>query len=386
MKTIYQKKPLSNKYKNWCLKRAGLLLFSSSLWASCNSSGFQSLKEADGRFSMASLSKESSFKRVYVKEEFFLEEKKALLDMLFIVDTSPSMYHHLGQLGHSLSSALSFISNYNWQIGFTSADHGDSQNFHAFQQSWKDHVLNPYGQYGGLMNLEDGHRILKSKILSPKISNYEEVFLHTISHLPSLNCKRPPYCHSGLEQPLRSLKSAMQRASLDNRSLFRPSADFVSIIITNEPERKEDSKRATTAEHVVRTFNKVFGHLDKKFIAFNILVTDDSSSSSCLESEREKSHVAHVSHSIAELAELTGGHNINICSSDYGQELKKLSQHIKNSLENSVLLSQEPVPGTVRVDFIKGAKKEWRQYGRNIIFKNTDSRPIHVQISYQVQK
>ena len=356
------------------------LLFILAFLLSCRASHFQSLNDNNTILhSSSSNDSYSSSSNKWEREEFVLEEKKSLVDFLVVVDASPSMYHHLNDLGHSLSDALSAIDHYDWQLAFTSVDHGDHKDPSGLQQSWRNHILEPHGRFGGLMNLEDGKRILQTKILSAKIPEYENVFFHTLSHDSRRDCQRPPYCHPPLEQPLRSLKAAMQRAHLDNSFLFRPPADFVSLIITNEKERAEDHWRATQAKQVVQTFNEVFGHLDKKFIAFNILVKDEA----CLTAEKAKGKVAHIAHSIMELAELTGGDNISICSQNYGQELRQLSKHIKNSLENSILLKQEPISETVQVEFIEGNELNWRQYGRNIVFENRGQGAAYVSVSYR---
>ena len=340
---------------------------------SCNQSYFHSVdSEKMYQVSLGSSSDQ------WEKEEFTLDAKKSLTDILIVADTSESMYHHLHNLGRSLSDLLSIISDYDWQIGITSADHGDHEKPLGLQQNWKDHVSGIQGRFGGLMNLENKKALLKSKWLNSETRNYKDIFFHTLSHFPERNCNRPPYCHAKLEQPLRSLKTAMLRANLDNGVFFRPKADLVSLIITNEEERSEDRKRATKASYVVETFNKVFGHLDKKFIAFNILIMDEA----CLDKERQKSPVANKANSIAELAQLTGGDNISICSKDYGLALKGISKHIKNSLENSILLKKEPVPGSVQIEF-EGSELAWQRYGRKIVFEKRGSKPVYVSIFYQ---
>lgn len=344
-----------------------------SFLLSCNSkTRFYSLGERSAVFN-------GSFSGRQEVEDFVLEGKKSSVDFVIVADTSQSMYHHLRNFGRSLPDLLHVISNYDWQVGITSADHGDHEDPSSLQQDWRDYVSEPYGRFGGLMNLENGSRILNAKILTSKTPNYEQVFLQSLSHDSNRECHRPPYCHPPLEQPLRSLIAAMERALLDNRDLFRPQADLVSLIVANEEERSEDRARATQAKQVVQAFNRIFGHLDKKFIVFNILIMDEA----CLAAERQKTEVASIAHSIAELAELTGGDNMSICHPNYGQALRGLSKHIKNSLENSILLKKEPVPGTVEVKFVKGSQLKWEQYGRNIIFKNRGTRLVHVSVSYQ---
>ena len=316
------------------------------------------------------------------KESFQLKREKPKVDILFVADTSGSMHHHLSQLGQSLSSLLSVISNYDWQIGITLADHGDHENPKAIEKNWRDYVLTENsGRFGSLMPLEDGQRFLNKTILKAYTRSYEKVFLHSLSHSPKIDCNRPPYCSNYLEQPLRSLQSAIKRSVLDNQNFFRPKADFISLIITNEDERKEDPSRATTAEDVLNSFLKHFSD-SKRFIAYNIIVKDIN----CLNSERAKGGIAHIAKSISRLAELTNGANINLCSQNYGSELRKISKDIKNKLENTVTLKKEPIPESVQIHFIKGPQLEWRLSGKQIIFENKAIDSSSIVVTYEEKR
>ena len=335
----------------------------------------------------------------FLKEDFVLGEKKALVDFLLVLDATESMFHHYEGYGHAFLDLLSVISNYDWQLAFTSSDHGDHEAPSGLQASWRDHILDPYGRFGSLMPLEDSWGILRAKVLNPKVRNYEDVFFHTISHGSGIDYRRPPYRSGPLEQPLRSIMSAMQRAELDNSPLFRPSADLVSVIWTNDEERAEDESRATSARQVEQTFYKIFGHLDKKFLAFNILIKDED----CLAEERRRAMEIHIAEhgrsslregegqlvrigrSIMELAELIGGQNYSICNEDYGQVSRDISRYIKNSLESSIVLKKEPIPGTVEIQFLDGPKLDYNIYGRKIVFEKV-SEPASVSVSYQSRR
>ena len=168
---------------------------------------------------------------------------------------------------------------------------------------------------------------------------------------------------------------------MDNQNFFRPKADFISLIITNEDERKEDPSRATTAEDVLNSFLKRFSD-SKRFIAYNIIVKDIN----CLNSERAKGGIAHIAKSISRLAELTNGANINLCSQNYGSELRKISKDIKNKLENTVTLKKEPIPESVQIHFIKGPKLEWRLSGKQIIFENKAIDSSSIVVTYEEKR
>ncbi len=320
------------------------------------------------------------------KEDFILKgSQKPLVDILLLVDSSKSMYHHLDKLGKSLSHLLSVIQDYDWQIAFTSVDHGDHVSMESrLQQQWKDHLGSPF-KFGALMPLDNGQKVLKEKILNKQTVNYENTFYHTLSHSPELNCERPPYCSGGLEQPLRSLKSALERQRLDNNSFFRPKADLVTLIITNDEERFEDSKRATKAQEVVDTFNDVFQGLKKKFINFSILVKDETCR--IKEEERQRRNkTARLGKIIGELSTLTNGDNIDICSEDYGTQLEKISKHIKINLENSLVLDELPIVESVHVDFGQSQEIPWSIDGKKVIFKGKIKSNTSISIHYKIRK
>ena len=314
----------------------------------------------------------------FEREEFIFQQDKALVDILIVVDSSPSMKHHLKNLGNSLSDLLSIISNYDWQIAVTSAYHGYSES-----DEWPLNISANTGHYGTLMALESGAGLLEEKILTPYMANYEEIFLRTLSD--NENCKKPPYCQGSLEQPLRSLKSAIRRKNLYDPPFFRPDADFVSLIITNEEERFDrridNWAGATTSTEVIESFNDHFAGLKKKFVGFNILVMDED----CRRQEQESGWIASIGDSIAELAYQTGGENVSICHSDYSLALRGISRHIKEFFEASVVLRKRPIPETLVVELNGQENRDWQLYGQNLVFGYLPPDWTQVSITYKSQ-
>lgn len=342
---------------------------------SCNQeSGFQDVSSS---YKLASL-----FSSNLQKESFEFDIGRQKLDIVIIADNSESMFHHLDNLGRSLTDLLYVISDYDWRIGISSADHGDHHNFHL-EEKWQDHTAIGWGRFGTLMSLERGGRFINENILTPDTPGYKTVFLHSISHSAGVNCDRPPFCGRPTEQPLRSLKSFIERAHLDNRHFFRDEADFVSLIITNEEERKEDPHNSTSADQVMNAFERQFGQLDKKFLAFNITVLDEA----CLAEERNNHFAASQVKRVAYLATLTGGANMSLCHKSYKQGLRKISQHIKNSVEDTIELKKDPVPESVQVDFVEGPDLKWKLEGRKLIFENDKREDVSVSVlvTYQAK-
>ena len=344
----------------------------------------------DANFSGLSLTSVSQGSGGMQEESFDLSYNKSKVDILILPDTSESMNHHLQNFGESLRDLLSVISDYDWRIGITSTDHGDhgkSDIKQRRQDAWTNHPYAEKGKFGTLMPLQMNALATSDKrFLTKNTPNFEEVFRLSLSHDYEGECHLPPYCQNHLEQPLRSLKSFIERSSFDknkggNSDFFRGDADFVAIILTNEDERNEDQERATTASQVIKTFNERFSYVGKKFFAFSFLVANDS----CFNEERDRvqgGHALTFPKILPHLATGTGGYNSSICSKNYGADLSDLSQFMRQSIENSVVLKHDPVPQTIHIEFSSGKEIPWEVFGRKIIFDTSNSK-LSGTISYQ---
>ena len=309
--------------------------------------------------------------------------KDSLLDILIVVDPSSSMQPHLQKLGKTLGALFTFIPDYDWQMAFITADHGDHENVledtSYYEDRWEDNATQ-FASFGSLMHLETSGRILRQKILNQNTEDYKSIFFDTLSHSPEINCSLPPFCQKYLEQPLRSLKSAMERTHLDNGSFFRPQADLISLIITNEDERSEDSKNATTAKDVVSTFDRLLKPKQKRFFAFNIIIMSET----CLQEELKTVKKANIGNKIKELAELTGGFNISICKPNYQENLKSISKYIETIVEKSVEIEANIIPSSLKVRFLNGPPVPWRISGKQLIFEKKLRKSTQIQLHYQV--
>lgn len=327
-------------------------------------------------------------------ERFVLGGKKTKIDKLIGVDTSESTHEYIQEVGLKSQDFFYYTAVYDWQAGFFSTDHGDHSNPFGYQQKWTDYINASHGSFGNLMPLEDaGGRLLRTRILTPRMRNYREIFLHTVSHYPEINCNRPPYCQGGLEQPLRSFKSAMERIILHNSPnsvLVRPDAQALVFLLIgiNEQERSEDKGRATRASQIVRTFKWMRNYLhnpNKRLFVYSIGTFGIRKG--CLKAQKEKSEHTEIASFVAELAnhEFIEGKNISICHENYGQALRYISHDIKSSLQNSVMLQLEPISKkTVDVQILEAPNLKWDLIdGRKIVFKNRISdESLRVSVSY----
>ena len=336
------------------------------------------------------------------------------LDILFILDVSRSMEDNLEKISKAASSLMSYIEHLNWQIVFTTTDHGDSQYYctegqiqtRVFQNgrtqkfcpkehrifpqpadSWKNYKESE-PKFGNFMPLQKGQQILNQKILNPQVQNYQAVFRDTISrnsYEKSSPCQWPPYCQNDHEQPLRVLKSIIERTSAyPSQSFIRKPAVLMAFIMTDEEERAEDPQNATTAAEVLQVFNSNFPN--KKIIVHGISITN----SSCLE-EQDTVEV-NYSKQLNQLVKFTQGESISICQDSYKSAFSGISKQTQKYI-NKIPLEFTPVvtentPIQVKVFDSSGKpiKTKWKTKGNFIFFDKTLPPDARVEVSYYYNK
>jgi len=314
------------------------------------------------------------------------------VDMIFILDVSRSMEDNLEKISLAVSSLISYIEHLDWRIVFTTADHGDSQYYCAKGKIEnrvsgagqaqpfcpKEHRIFPKPadswrtykgtapKFGRLMPLQEGTRVLDQNILSSRFPNYTDIFRDTItrnSYEKNSPCQWPPYCQGNHEQPLRVLKSIIERSSAyPAQSFIRKPAVLMVFIMTDERERAADPKNATTAVSVINTFQRAFhSHQNKKIIVYGISITGQS----CL--EEQDTLEADYSEQLSQLVNLTKGESISICQDSYKSTFVEISKRVQLYV-NKIPLEFVPVitqntPIQVRVFNKNGAsiQVEWKK-------------------------
>ena len=309
-----------------------------------------------------------------------------LVDFLFVLDVSPSMTNDLFRLGQAFESLMSQIHKSQWQMFFTTADHGD----HNYgidldtgekifnNQKWEEYLGDePF--FGRFMYLEHQGKKTDQKILHPKIPDYLNVFKDTLTRGPNDDCSLAPYCQGSLEQPLRVLNSSFKRLAQSKTPILRESADFISFIVTDEDERVEDPDQATKASDVLQTFKALFPK--KSFYSFSLLIQDEQ----CLSQQKSHSPQAVYGKTVSELAPLTQGKNISLCEEDYGSALEELS-HLLRSFIESVQLKKSPILPEIKVQFVKGkSQTDWELVGNKLVFKEALEPGSEIKVSYFVK-
>ena len=247
-----------------------------------------------------------------------IDQKK--VDIVFVVDTSYYMIHHLEQVHHSFAGFLNELSPFSWQMAFTNADY-DSSGFDYYRRDLFE---------GRWINLELEGQVLTDRVLHSNSDQKEKIFIDTlkrykvgdVSALSDQNinpCDLPPYCQGQISNPLHSLIMSVAI----NQYHFRKDADFVGIIFSNGDES------TLVGIDFVQRLNRVLHkntEKQKNIKIFSISIVPDDWN--CLQSNQNMSDNLGqpvYADSIFEIVRDTKGRMISICSSNFSSLAKAIA-------------------------------------------------------------
>ena len=241
-------------------------------------------------------------------------ERRELVDILFVVDTSYSMVPYLRKVDQSFQNFIPKLSPIAWKIAFTNADYDPN----AFSYYGRN-LFN-----GRVMKLEWNGSILPYNTLSRGVNSNEEIFIDTLKryekgdvsrflshqHQYVNPCDLPPYCQGRVRTPVHSLISAFSA----NKQLFRRRADFVAVIFTNGDDMYG---RHDTASILMREFRKHQGR-EKKISIYSISIIPGDEK--CFSHDRAHQYdyaLSEYGEKVHEVVRVTGGKTMSICSENY---------------------------------------------------------------------
>ena len=329
-------------------------------------------------------------------KEIFKVSSTIPVDMVFVLDVSQSMNPILNNIGTRFSSLIHNISDFDWQMAFTTADHGDhrfacennqwksaektdcapgfARQFPIYSDQWIEYTGH-LPRFGRFMSLQNNRQILSNPILSSALDNPQNIFYHTITrHFPNEKqndiCNYPPYCQQGdNEQPLRTLASIFSQATSTHKDFFRETAGVVAFVVTNEPERAEDPGQATTAQDVLFAFENAFNTelKEKKLIVYGISIQTDK----CLELQNKTiSPSADYSTNLSELVEKTGGFSVNICEENYANYFSQISEHIHGRIQSLTLDYKPVIDAGIDIVIVNSENRKIQISWKGTVFEN----------------
>lgn len=290
------------------------------------------------------------------------EQKKNKIDILFVIDNSPSMQREQKKLGERLQSFLKGIRHMDWQIAFTTSDVSNGK----------------HGIKGSLLDLS-GHP--NKKVLTPDHQDAENVFYSTVQRPEAQNCIFG--CPSSNEQPLRASIMAMEKSNTVNAEFFREDADLSIVVLTDEDEMSTgSSKKTTTANQVVDSFHSIFGN-DKKLSVYGIVI--EPNDVACYEAQKSEGiNNASPGLSVANLSRMTDGYIGSICENDYAIALEKISEETRLA-SDFFQLKRIPIANSVKVKLVPEQDIPWTIKGDRLTFSTPPKQGTLVQVSYGYQ-
>ena len=229
------------------------------------------------------------------------------------------MVSHLVRADRSFKGFIKNLKGGFWRLGITNADYNPYATHFEFFHLFKGDLMPLY--YRGQ---------LIDPILTSSQENAERIFLQTLKRgghvfrskdfLFHYNpCNEPPFCQTGVKNPLQSLMSAFSK----NKDFFRENAQLNVIIFTNGDEYHYFPD---LVERVKKEFTY---HLGTKMAGLKvhgiILIPQDEA---CLSYHNVKekydfSFATYGKH-ILKLIHKTGGYALSICDLNYSVLAKYL--------------------------------------------------------------
>lgn len=290
------------------------------------------------------------------QDVYYQQDNRSQVDILVVVDNSPSMVEEQEKMGDKISSFIDQLGDVDWQIGITTTDISGGK----------------YSTNGDLLQFIDTN----SFILTKGTPNYHQTFLKTITR-PESNCYSD--CPSSNEQPLRAAIMAMDKRDSQNQGFFRPNADFVLIIISDEDEMSTGPAAATTPGQVVDHVHSIWGNT-KNFTTYAIIIQPGDSH--CYDAN--SSGGGNYGTFAEKLVNQTGGLMGSICDADYGTSLAKIGERVKTLL-SSFSLTEMPLAGSVDVQLTPFQQINWTLSGKNIVFSQPPSVGTKIEVNYMYQ-
>lgn len=300
-------------------------------------------------------------------EVFFINDQRPLtkVDVLFVVDNSASMLDEQQKLATRLASFVNSLVGVDWQIAITTTDLSGG----------------PYSSNGRIVDMVG--TAVPTKILTRSTPNYEKVFLDTVTaNGTDLRCESDvSKCASGDEQPLEATRLAITKRNTDNLGFFRQSADFVTIVLSDEDELSTGDSvyDPTTAEDVLSLAKIVWGE-EKNVTGFGIIIKPFDSA--CYNSQYSSG--GNYGDFVQHFANITKGETGSICAGDYGPALSSIGQRVKK-YATTIGLSAMPVAGTVKVTLLpEDPSISWEVIGQSIRLSDIPAMGTKVTVTYDL--
>lgn len=253
--------------------------------------------------------------RVPVKDTLTIDTKGRKLDIVIVVDNSPSMVEEQKKMAARFSNFLNTLKDVDWQLGIITTD------ARSGNKEYQDGRLLPFkGAPAG------------TYAINASTPDLQKVFSNTVVRKE---------WGTDTEEGIHSILKMLQRP--ENRFMIREHSHFATVIISDEDERSDGKKLKVhnTPENLVATFQQLYGK-SNTYSNHAIVLQPGFNPKKC---PQVGSH--YYGNTYMKLANMTGGVIGDICADDYGDILKSIGDTACAKTFTAVLKC-EPV-GPVKV-------------------------------------
>lgn len=222
------------------------------------------------------------------------------LDVLFVVDNSPSMKDEQKSMATKIASFMDRIQGFDWQIAVVTTDPTHST----------------YGD-GRLQKFPDGSFILNSR--------YD---IETARQFLGVTVQRKE-TGSSSEQGIRGTARAIQRAlgasaEATHKEFFREHSALAAVVLTDENE--SGAELINKGPELIKLISNTWG--EEKIFQFHSIIVRPGDTA-CKAAATTGDHYYGTAY--AGLTKLTSGVLGSICEADYGNQLSLIGQTVANS-------------------------------------------------------
>jgi len=285
------------------------------------------------------------------EDSFVQRASDTPVDIIVVVDDSPSMSGEQKKLGERIGSFISSLDGVDWRIAITTTDVSDKST----------------GLKGNFVEIEG----TGTNILSYDTPDYQNKFLQTVKRKASA---------SSSEQPLEATVLAVSKANTENAGFFRDGASLSVIYISDEDERSTGGRKATKPATVLNAVKSVWSK--KAFTAYGIIV--EPGDYRCLDKGGSVAKHRFGTH-VSELARLTGGLTGSLCDDDYGPTLSAIGKKVRK-LNDTFKLKAMPDKDSLTISMDPYQDMKWKMEGDSIVFERPPMDNTKISIKYKKLK
>jgi hypothetical protein len=308
-------------------------------------------------------------------ESVTVTETAGKADVLFILDTTSSMFNSLEKLSQRFDSLISKWSRIDWQIAITNAKVEKS-------------ILDGKRMDGKFMELQKNDQTKPVEYIIKRGERFAQPwFYRTMSRDPSDHgCSSQPYCMVAPPEPMRALTRAIdQRETVNNKGFFRKGSKLVVVMVSDADEREDGNPKATKPAAALKYFNDTVGKQMDGMIGLSVIIKPGDVQ--CYKRNNnlfDLGMAGQYGNLLDEFAKLTGGLSASICDDDQGPALSKLSESVRQQLE-SINLKEVPMPGTLTVKFTPSMNVGWVLQGKKVVFDQPIPTGTQIDVHYLVK-